>query len=95
MLLLLPILHAQASAAPIPSQILNAKKVFIANAGGGFDKEMWSGDPSQAYNDSYGAIKPGDTTKSLELPPRPIWFSRSALPTQSGRLAARSLPGSR
>lgn len=43
--------------APLPSQIFTAKKVFIANGGGGFDKEIWSGDPSRTYNEFYGAIK--------------------------------------
>jgi len=54
---LVPGLRAQAPAAPIPSQILGAKKVFISNAGGPFEKEMWSGEPSRAYNDFYAAIK--------------------------------------
>ena len=43
--------------APLPSQILTAKKVFIANGGGGFDREIWSGDPSRTYNEFYAAIK--------------------------------------
>ncbi|MGA3080515.1 MAG: hypothetical protein ABSD44_03925 [Terracidiphilus sp.] len=47
----------ESPAAPLPSQILTAKKVFIANGGGGFDKEMWSGEPSRTYNEFYGAIK--------------------------------------
>lgn len=54
------VLQAQtkvASAAPIPSQILTAKKVFISNAGGGFDREIWNGEPSRTYNEFYGAIK--------------------------------------
>jgi hypothetical protein len=48
---------ATAPAAPLPSQILAAKKVFIANGGGGFDKVIWNGDSSRAYNEFYGAIK--------------------------------------
>jgi hypothetical protein len=47
----------KAPVAPLPSQILTAKKVFIANGGGGFDKEIWNGDPSRTYNEFYGAIK--------------------------------------
>jgi hypothetical protein len=57
MLPLLPVLHAQAPAAPIPSQIVNAKKIFIANAGGGFDREIGNGEPSRTYNEFYAAIK--------------------------------------
>jgi hypothetical protein len=46
-----------APAAPLPTQILTAKKVFIANGGGGFDKKMWDGEPNRAYNEFYAAIK--------------------------------------
>jgi len=49
--------------APIPAQILTARKVFISNAGqdglGGF-----SGDPNRAYNQFYAAVK---TWGQLEL----------------------------
>lgn len=57
MLPLVPALQAQAPAAPLPSQILTAKKVFIANGGGGFDRLIWNGDPSRTYNEFYAAIK--------------------------------------
>lgn len=51
-------LHAQNTPpAPIPAQILNAKKVFISNASGDFDYELWSGDPTRTYNEFYAAIK--------------------------------------
>jgi hypothetical protein len=47
-------------AAPIPPQILAAKKVFIANAGGdemtGSD-QRFSGGPDRAYNEFYAAMK--------------------------------------
>jgi hypothetical protein len=46
-----------APAAPIPSQILTAKKVFISNAGGGLDSKLWSGGLAQPYNELYAAIK--------------------------------------
>ena len=46
-----------APAAPLPSQILTAKKVFISNAGGGLDPKLWSGGPAQPYNELYAAIK--------------------------------------
>jgi len=50
-------LLAQAPAAPLPSQILTAKKVFISNAGSGVDEKLWSGGPAQPYNELYAAIK--------------------------------------
>jgi hypothetical protein len=50
-------LQAQAPVAPIPSQILTAKKVFISNTGGGFDARVWSGGPDRIYNEFYAAVK--------------------------------------
>ncbi len=68
---------AQAPAAPLPSQILTAKKVFISNAGGDFDSSLWSGGPDRAYNEFYAAIRswgryqlvaaPGDADMVFEL----------------------------
>jgi hypothetical protein len=49
-----------APAAPIPSQILAAKRVFIANAGGDEmapTDPVFSGGPDRAYNQFYAAIK--------------------------------------
>jgi hypothetical protein len=46
--------------APIPVQILNAKTVFIANAGGDesrFDSPGYSGGPDRLYNEFYAAVK--------------------------------------
>jgi hypothetical protein len=46
--------------APVPPQILSAKKVFIANAGGEqpwFDDAQFSGTPDRAYDQFYAAIK--------------------------------------
>jgi hypothetical protein len=57
MLPLVPALRAEAPAAPLPSQILTAKKVFISNGGGGVDNNIWSGDSSRAYNEFYAAVK--------------------------------------
>jgi hypothetical protein len=54
---LIPALQAQAPAAPLPSQILTAKTVFISNAGADFDSNLWSGTPDRAYNEFYEAIK--------------------------------------
>lgn len=45
------------AAAPVPAQIMTAKKVFIANAGGDFDPEIWSGGPARAYNEFYASMK--------------------------------------
>lgn len=46
--------------APIPSQILTAKKVFIANGGGDesrFDAPSFSGGPDRLYNEFYASVK--------------------------------------
>jgi hypothetical protein len=47
--------------APIPAQILAAKKVFVANAGGdqpaGFDDGQFSGGSDRTYNQFYAAMK--------------------------------------
>jgi hypothetical protein len=51
---------APAPAAPIPAQILAAKKVFIANAGGDQMTEndpQFTGGPDRAYNQFYAAMK--------------------------------------
>jgi len=48
---------AEAPTAPLPSQILTAKKVFISNAGGDFGNYSWSGGPARAYNELYAAVK--------------------------------------
>jgi len=63
-----PALQAQAPAAPIPLQILTAKKVFISNAGAG---------PDRVFNQFYMAIKnwgryelvnaPGDADLVFEI----------------------------
>jgi hypothetical protein len=57
-LLSLPALQAQATKpAPLPSQILTAKKVFISNAGGLLDLKIVSGDRRRDYNQFYAAIQ--------------------------------------
>jgi hypothetical protein len=64
-LLLLPAMsfaqkHAPAPPAPIPAQILAAKKVFIANAGWDepyFTNTPISGGPNRAYDEFYAAMK--------------------------------------
>lgn len=49
-----------APTAPIPPQVLAAKKVFISNAGGDEmtgDDQRFSGGPDRAYNEFYAAMK--------------------------------------
>jgi hypothetical protein len=47
--------------APVPAQILAAKKVFIANGGGDEacygDEALYSGGPDRTYNEFYAAMK--------------------------------------
>jgi hypothetical protein len=46
--------------APIPAQILAAKKVFIANGSGDesrYEEASYSGGPDRAYNEFYAAMK--------------------------------------
>jgi hypothetical protein len=52
-----PRLPAQTTAAPLPSQIITAKRVFISNTGEGFDSRVWSGGPDRLYNELYAAVK--------------------------------------
>lgn len=50
----------EAPAAPVPQQILSAKKVFIANAGGDEmapGEPIFSGGTDRAYNQFYAAVK--------------------------------------
>jgi hypothetical protein len=50
----------QIKPAPIPAQILAAKRIFIANAGGDQmapDDPIFSGGPDRAYNQFYAAMK--------------------------------------
>jgi hypothetical protein len=46
-----------APAAPLPSQILTAKKIFITNIGEKYSIGVWSGGPARMYNELYAAIK--------------------------------------
>lgn len=46
--------------APVPAQILSAKKVFIANGGGDesrFESQPYTGGPDRLYNEFYAAMK--------------------------------------
>jgi hypothetical protein len=66
--------------APIPAQILAAKKVFIANGGGDeshYEEASYSGRPDRVYNEFYAAMKtwgryelvaaPGDADLVFEI----------------------------
>jgi hypothetical protein len=49
-----------AATGPVPAQIVNAKKVFISNVGGGcspFGQSEFSGGPDRLYNEFYSAMK--------------------------------------
>jgi hypothetical protein len=60
------LLQAQAPAAPLPSQILTAKKVFISNAGVEYETGLWKGGSPQPYNELYAAIKLADPVSRLK-----------------------------
>ena len=50
----------QVPPAPVPAQILAAKKVFVVNAGadgGAYPLAPFSGEPERAYNSFYAAMK--------------------------------------
>jgi hypothetical protein len=57
LLLFVPVLNAESPSAPLPSQILTARKVFISNAGGLLDLNIVSGDPKRDYNQFYAAMQ--------------------------------------
>jgi hypothetical protein len=63
-LLLISVLAAgqpkQGPRAPVPAQILTAKKVFVVNAGadgGSYPDPPFSGEPDRTYNNFYAAMK--------------------------------------
>ena len=52
--------HKPAPPAPIPAQILTAKKVFVANGGGDESRDesaSYTGGPNRAYNEFYSAMQ--------------------------------------
>jgi hypothetical protein len=68
---LTPALPAQTSiaqAAPVPSQVFAAKKVFISNTGAGFESGVWSGGPDRIYNEFYAAMKIGGGYELVSAP---------------------------
>ena len=57
--------------APIPAQILTARKVFIANGGGDesrYEGASYSGGPDRAYNEFYAAMKTWGRYELLAAP---------------------------
>jgi hypothetical protein len=61
---------AEAPAAPVPSQIVNAKKIFIANAAGDHDPRVskYFGGPDGIYNQFYADIKSGGRFEPVSAP---------------------------
>jgi hypothetical protein len=57
-------------AAPVPSQILSAKKVFITNATGDHDPRIakYFGGPDGLYNQLYGVVKSGGRFELVTAP---------------------------
>jgi hypothetical protein len=57
--------------APVPRQILGAKNVFIANAGGdemATNEPRFSGTPDRAYSEFYAAVKSWGRFKIVPVP---------------------------
>jgi hypothetical protein len=61
---------AEPPAAPVPSQILNAKRVFIANATGDHDLRIakYMGGPDGIYNQFYADVKSGGRFELVSAP---------------------------
>lgn len=61
---------AELPAAPVPSQILSARKVFIANAAGDHDPRIskYFGGPDGIYNQFYADIKAGGKLEPVSAP---------------------------
>jgi hypothetical protein len=59
-----------ALAAPVPAQIVSAKKVFIANAAGDHDPRIskYFGGPDGIYNQFYADIKTGGKFEAVSAP---------------------------
>ena len=67
----------QVPPAPVPPQILSAKKVFIANAGGEQPAEdaQYSGDSDRAYNQFYAAMRTWGRYELVASPAEAdLWF---------------------
>jgi hypothetical protein len=49
--------QAAAQAAPVPAQLLSARKIFIADTVGWYDTYFWSGTQNRLYNETYSALE--------------------------------------
>lgn len=49
--------QAAAQAAPVPAQLLSARKIFIADTIGLYDTVLWSGTQDRLYNETYAAVQ--------------------------------------
>ncbi|MFZ0663978.1 MAG: hypothetical protein WAM66_14915 [Acidobacteriaceae bacterium] len=89
LLLLTPALAAQqtdSGAAPVPPQLLDAHRVFVANGGGSSYFELFSGGPNRAYNTFYKEL---NRMRQYELVSSPgqadlIFEIRAVAPAVSG-----------
>jgi len=92
----------QSPAAPVPAQILSAKKIFIANAGGDesvFEEgSQYTGGTTRAYNQLYDAMK---TWAHFELVSSPAeadllveieFINNLVQPNQNGLFSPQSDP---
>ena len=80
---------------PVPTPIINAKKVFIANAGGDepWDSEaQFSGGPERAYDEFYAAMKNWGRYELVHAPgDADLWFEIAfATPALAGTAARTS-----
>ena len=62
--------QASSVAAPVPEAVLNAKRIFVANAGAdaGLFPHPFSGGPERGYNQLYAAVKALDTYELVGSP---------------------------
>lgn len=70
--------------APLPAQILAAKKVFIGNAGGDFDPDVWTGGPARLYNEFYASMKSWGRYELVGAPADADLVMELSLSTQVG-----------
>ena len=80
---------ADPPAAPIPTQILSAKRVFVANGGSTLDT---FGIPNLTYDEFYAGMKNWGKYELTDRQPRLIWCTKLVL---TPRLAHGALPGIR
>jgi hypothetical protein len=64
-------------AAPVPSALRTAKRIFVSNAGtdSGLFASPFSGDTNRGYNQFYAALQATGQFELVNAPPRRTWFS--------------------